>query len=56
MVRFKNRYLLIEVEGREFAKGDVLSAIKLSLEENFGDFGRATVALRLQGIYQTFLV
>lgn len=58
MVRFKNRYLVIEMiwersrQERNFrlTREQLLSTIKESISLNFGDFGLAAVNPTLQGL------
>ena len=44
MVRFKNRYVLVELEvhdnymEEELTESDITRAIKASIQENFGEF------------------
>ena len=57
MVRFKNRYLLIEIlypDGphtvhADLHAGSLASAIRDSVELNFGDWGAATAMMSLSG-------
>jgi hypothetical protein len=56
MVRFKNRYLLVELVWRDGAKNasfvshrQLGECIKESVQTNFGDFGAASILASLQG-------
>lgn len=53
MVRFKNRYLLVELLYEKAAKAptkpQILDAVRDSVRVNFGDFGHAVVSQVLQG-------
>lgn len=57
MVRFKVRYLVFEAvhdvhRYGALSKDDIFSAIKHSIQENFGDFGHGTLFPTLQGAYR----
>jgi hypothetical protein len=58
MVRFKNRYLLVETVWRDGAKNasfvsqrQLAECIKESVQTNFGDFGAAAMLQSLQGTW-----
>lgn len=57
MVRFKNRYLLVEMRweprytDEKTAKDELFKAIKDSIEDNFGDFGIAMLIPTLRSMY-----
>lgn len=61
MVRFKNRYILAEIQWDsdkhgEFTGYQLLNHIKDSLLANFGDFGLGATMSSLQGIDDIFYV
>lgn len=55
MVRFKKRYLLIEIVQLNtqylFTKEDLMQSIKKSIQHNFGDYGSAVLLSNLQSIF-----
>jgi hypothetical protein len=54
MVRFKNRYFLVEFQWEdkhtEISAYHILTSIKDSVSLNFGDFGYAALLFSLQGM------
>jgi RNase P/RNase MRP subunit POP5 len=55
MVRFKNRYLVVEiVQSRRkssVTKENLSDAVKQSIQENFGDFGSSLINTTYQGTF-----
>ena len=60
MVRFKNRYVLVELEvhdnymEEEQSEKDIMKAIKGSIQDNFGEFTLAKIVSGLKQIYYNF--